>query len=285
MPYRSFFGLQRAPFSSEIEPHQLFAFEAFQQCLARLEYGVRERGMFAIIGEPGAGKTSVVRAATARLAPSSYVPLYEPVPNVNNPLVPVAEKLLADLGGKIPHHNPGGMLRRLNEALASQHEKGRTVVLTLDEAHLFDDKGLLHTKTLLNHDRDSRLAVVIVLVGGMELGRRLAQSNLEEVRQRLLFIYPLKGLKRAEMAPYLTARLRAAGCERDLFPPELADEMYKHTHGLPRLVNQLANLCLVAAANARKSPIDSDCLLQALNEAGHGPEHATERVGFAPAGR
>lgn len=57
MPYHSFFGLQRAPFSSEIEPHQLFSFEAFLQCLARLEYGARERGMVAIIGEPGAGKT------------------------------------------------------------------------------------------------------------------------------------------------------------------------------------------------------------------------------------
>ena len=130
MPYRSFYSLQRAPFSPEIEPHQLFQFEAFRQCLARLEYGVRERGMFAITGEPGAGKTSVVRAATARLAPSSYISLYEPIPNVNNPLVTVAEKLLTDLGGKVPHHNPGGTLRRLNESFAAHHEKGRTVVVT-----------------------------------------------------------------------------------------------------------------------------------------------------------
>ena len=77
----------------------------------------------------------------------------------------MAEKLLTDLGGKVPHHNPGGTLRRLNESFAAHHEKGRTVVVTLDEAHLLNDKGLLHTKTMLNHDRDSRLAVVIVLVG------------------------------------------------------------------------------------------------------------------------
>ena len=233
MPYRSFYSLQQAPFSCEIEPHQLFQFEAFRQCLARLEYGVRERGMFAITGEPGAGKTSVVRAITARLAPSSYISLYEPIPNVNNPLVSVAEKLLADLGGKVPHHNPGGTLRRLNEALAAHHDKGRTVVITLDEAHLFDDRGLRHTKTLLNHYRDSRLAVVIVLVGGPELARRLAQSNLEEVNQRLLFIYPLKGLLRNEIAPYLKARLQAAGCERDLFRRRLPTKCTSTPTGCP----------------------------------------------------
>jgi len=285
MPYRSHFGLQRAPFSSEIEPHALFPFEAFRQCQARLEYLFRERGMAVITGEPGAGKTSVVRAATARLAPSSYWSLYEPIPNLKNPLIPVAEKLLSDLGGKVPHHNPGATLRRLNEALASSHEKGRTVVLTLDEVHLFGDKGLLHTKTLLNHDRDSRVPVIIVLVGGPELTRRLAQSDMEEVRQRLLFTYPLKGLNRTEIAPYLSSRLKAASCERDLFPAEIADEMHRHTHGLPRLVNQLANLCLVAAANTRKPQVDSECLLQSLNETGRGVDPAGERVGFTPVGR
>jgi type II secretory pathway predicted ATPase ExeA len=277
MPYRSFYGLQHAPFSPEIEPHQLFQFEAFAQCKARLEYGFRERGMFAITGEPGVGKTSVVRAATARLAPSSYVSLYEPVPCVNNPLIPVAEKLLADLGGKVPHHNPGGTLRRLNEAFAAHDAKGRTVVASLDEANNFDDKGLLHTKTLLNHQQDSHLAVVLILIGSPDLSQRLAQANMEEVRQRLLFSYTLKGLKRDEVAPYLKARLQAAGCERELFPTELADEIHKHTNGLPRLVNQLANLALVAAAQAKKPLVDSECLLQALNETGRGPEPARHR--------
>jgi general secretion pathway protein A len=284
MPYRSFYGLTQAPFTSEIEPHQFFQFEAFRQCMARLEYGLRERGMFAIIGEPGAGKTSVVRAATARLAPSSYVSLYEPVPCVNNPLIPVAEKLLTDLGAKVPHHNPGGTLRRLNEAFAAHDAKGRTVVVSLDEANNFDDKGLLHTKTLLNQDRDSRLAVVLILVGTPELAHRLSQANMEEVRQRLLFSYTLKGLKRDEVGPYLKARLQAAGCERDLFSPELSDEVHKHTNGLPRLVNQLANLALVAAAQAKKPQVDSECLLQALNETGRGPEPARHR-NYAPSQR
>ena len=61
--------------------------------------------------------------------------------------------------------------------------------------------------------------------------------------------------------------------------------MYKHTHGLPRLVNQLANLCLVASANARKPGVDSECLLQALNRTGRGLDSATERVGFTTSAR
>lgn len=284
MPYRSTFNLSRAPFSAEIEPHSLFQSEAHAQCKARLDYLRRERGLAVITGEVGSGKSSVLRAFMRQLAPSSYLVLYGAVPAVPGPLRAVVEGWLEQLGEKLPFNNLARCLHLLHQTLEAIDEKGRQPFLVLDEAHLLDQRGLLQLKSLLNYDMDSRLPLALVLAGGPKLARALSLPPLEEIRQRLLFAYPLSGLKRAELEPYLAARLKQAGCERQLFPPEIVDEMYRHTQGIPRRVNQLSNLCLVAAANQRLQQIDSSCLLQALEEMGLAEEARRERSDFTAGG-
>jgi|GEM_PF-265849 len=280
MPYRTAFNLLRAPFSPEIEPHALFAFDAFKQSQARLDYLRRERGLAVITGEVGSGKTTSLRAFLRQLAPSHYHVLYGAVPNVGAPLRPVIEGWLEELGEKIPFNNLARCLSLLHQALAAMHEKGRLPFIVLDEAHQLDERSLLQLKPLLNYDMDSRLPLAMVLAGGPMLARRLTFKGLQELRQRLLFVYPIQGLTRDEMQPYLEARLKFAGCDRPLFPPEVVDEIYRHTQGVPRPVNQLAALSLVAAATTRAHQVDSSCLMQALAEMGLADETRRERLGF-----
>ena len=143
MPYRTAFGILRPPFSAEIEAHALFPFESFTQCLARL---------------------TVTRAHVKRLAPSSYLPLYAAVPsNCPNPMKAVVESLMTDLGEKISPLNPSRTLRTLFQALRASHDKGRTPIVQIDEAHNFDEKGLLGFKSFLNHDMDSHLPLAVLL--------------------------------------------------------------------------------------------------------------------------
>lgn len=280
MPYRATFNLTRAPFSPEIEPHCLFHSEAFNQCKARLDYLRRERGLAIITGEVGAGKSSALRAFLRQLAPSSYLALYGAVPAVQGPLRAVVEGWLEQLGEKIPFNNLARCLHMLHETLGAIDEKGRQPFVVFDECHLLDNRGILQLKSLLNYDMDSRLPLSVVLAGGPKLARVLSLPPLEEIRQRVLFAYPLPGLKRAEMELYLASRLKQAGCDRQLFPPEIIDEMFRHTQGIPRRVNQLANLCLVSAATKRLQQVDSSCLLQALEEMGLTEEARRERFDF-----
>lgn len=219
MPYRTAFNLTRAPFSHEIESHALYESEMFQQCQARLDYARRNRGACALCGDVGSGKTTAIRAFFSRLALSSHMPLYAAVIHVPNPLRTVVESWLDQLGERVPWLNPGRTLQVLNQALAATYEKGRLPFLVIDEAHLLDERGLLQLKTLLNHGMDSRMPLALVLSGGPALARQLAQKKLEELRQRLLFVYPYGGLTRPDVERYIAARLKAAGTDRVLFPP------------------------------------------------------------------
>lgn len=281
MPYRSSFNLLCSPFSPEIEHHALFASDSYKQCHARLDFLRRQRGMAAVLGGFGSGKTSCLRGFLGQLAPSSYHVLYAAVPNVGAPLRPIVEGWLDELGEKIPFNNLAACLRLLQRALDAIYEKGRLPFVVLDEAHQLDNRSLLQLKTLLNHEMDSRLPLALVLAGGPPLARHLAFHGLQELRQRLLFVYPFQGLAREELGPYLEARLRHAGCDRMLFPPEVVDELYRHTQGFPRIVNQLANLCLLSAATTGKHQVDSSCVRQALAEMGLAEETRRDAMSLA----
>lgn len=287
MPYRTAFNLLRAPFSHEIEPHALYESDSFEQCLARLDYARRHRGACAVTGDCGSGKTTGLRAYVSRLALSSHVPLYTAVVNIPNPLRTVVESFLEQLGERLPWLNPGRALQVLNQALAAQYEKGRLPFLIIDEAHLLDDRGLLQLKTLLNHGMDSRLPLALVLSGGPALARNLAQKKLEELRQRLLFVYPYTGMTRTEVERYLVTRLKAAGTDRILFPPAVVEDIHRHTQGIPRLVNQIANLALISAATTSKTEVDAICLRHALAEMGLMLDDGRNinRIGFGTEGR
>lgn len=253
-------------FSPEISVNALYSSESFKEGQRRLNYLVEHRGFAIITGETGAGKTTAVRAFTSRLATGSFIVLYAQVSAVRSPLRSVVEEFLALQGEKIPFNNPAKGLRSLHGALMEVSERHRLPFLIVDDAHRLDARSLLQLKTIMNFHMDSAWPLCLLLVGAPTLIRTLAARELEEIRQRLLFCYPLRGLRREEVEPYVRARLVAAGCEAALFPRDILDEIYINSQGNPRIVNQLARFCMMAAESEQKDLIDRNCLLQALAE-------------------
>lgn len=272
------FQLKRHPFSPEIEAQALFKFRCFEQGERRLEQGLNQRGMVLVAGEPGAGKTALARYFCHRLAASSYRELYAVTPMLKNPLRPVVEELLIQLGERVPFNNVARGMAILQQALLKQYDKGLLPVVVIDDVHNLTGPAWLLLKALTNYEMDSKLPLLMILLGArQELLSTLNWSRLDEVRGRLLFCFHLRGLEAEETEDYLKAHLKWAGCERPLFPKEVALELHQRANGLPRLVNRLAHSCLMAAACDRKELVDSRCLEQAASE--HLFTHSTaERI-------
>mgnify|MGYP006961826130 CR=1 FL=1 len=78
-----------------------------------------------------------------------------------------------------------------------------------------------------------------------DMDRRIAARQL---RQRIVFHYRMPGLKRAEIGAYLDHRLRVAGYHGGrVFSPFARRALYRHSGGMPRLVNILAHKAMLAA--------------------------------------
>lgn len=184
---------------------------------------------------------------------------------MKNPLRPVVDKLLTDLGEKPPFNNAARGIAQLQEAIARLHQQGLLVIVVVDEVHFLNEASWLQLKALTNFEMDSRLPLLLVLLGTRQ-EVQLGSSRLEEVRNRILFCYHLRGLEPDEIEPYLSSRLRWGGCERALFPREIAIEIHRRGSGNPRHINRLAGASLLAAAFARKELVDGPCLEQATSE-------------------
>src|SRR3954467_1051331 len=79
--YERFFGLRERPFDLTPDPRYLFLTPKHQEALTNLQYGIAQRkGVTAVLGPAGTGKTTLVRTALAALAESGARCL-----NVNNP--------------------------------------------------------------------------------------------------------------------------------------------------------------------------------------------------------
>lgn len=261
------FQFRRLPFSQEIEAQALYKFRSFEQGERRLEQGAHQKGMVLVAGEPGAGKTALARHFCHRLSSSTYRTLYTPTPMVKSPLRPVVEDLLTQVGERIPFNNAARGMTVLRDALGRLSDQGTMPVVIIDDAHHLNGIAWLQLKTIINYEMDSQLPLLMILLGAREeVLSTLSWSRLDEVRSRLAFCFLLKGLEKDETEPYLKAHLKWAGCDRALFPQEIADEIHQRTHGLPRLINRLAYSCLMAAACERKELVDGPCLEQALSE-------------------
>ena len=79
---RGYFGFERIPFDRSLAVSQLFASASRNEAVARIGYAIATRGLAAITGETGAGKTVAARAATACLDASRYQVIYLPNPQV-----------------------------------------------------------------------------------------------------------------------------------------------------------------------------------------------------------
>ena len=59
--YKTFYGFKDIPFSKDIKSQGLFMYPYFKELLSRMDYIKKYKGIMLITGEPGVGKTSLVK--------------------------------------------------------------------------------------------------------------------------------------------------------------------------------------------------------------------------------
>ena len=103
-------------------------------------------------------------------------------------------------------------------------------------------------RLLSNLETEKRKLVQVVLFGQPELNERLAQAPIRQLNQRITFHHQLRSLSRQETEQYVEHRLRVAGYAGDrLFERGSIDALYRHSGGVPRLINVIAHKALLAA--------------------------------------
>jgi type II secretory pathway predicted ATPase ExeA len=260
----AYYGFTKLPFGRDVAPASLFRSAAHSEAVARLTWCVAERGLGVLTGEVGCGKTVAARATVAGLDPSRTQVIYCANPTVGGR--GILSLVVAALGG-VPRFHRAGLVPQAAEALAcAEVERGRRVLIVIDESHLLDPDQLEDLRMITNSEMDSRSPAAVVLIGQPTLRRRLHQSTMAALDQRVTLRVHMDGMDLAETLAYIRHHVTLSGRSDPLFSDDAVAVIAHAGRGLPRAVNNLALQSLVATFAADKAIVDAAAAKMAVVE-------------------
>jgi len=252
------------PFNKDLAPSMLATTTTHAEAVARISWCVTEDALGVITGEVGAGKTVAARAALGTLDTSRHTIIY-----IGNPAIGargIYTTIITTLGGT-PRFHKAALIPQAQDALATERdERGKKVVVVLDEAHLLSTDQLEELRLLLNADMDSRSPFACLLIGQPTLRRLIKLGMFAALDQRIALRYAMAGMNAHETSTYIAHHLNLAGRSDTLFSDDAIELIHQVARGLPRAVNNLAVQALIAAYATGRNIVDESSTRTAITE-------------------
>ncbi len=141
------------------------------------------------------------------------------------------------------------------------------MLLLIDEAQDLSPEVLEQIRLISNLETDTEKLLTIVLMGQSELREILARPELRQLAQRVTAWYHITPLNRAETEDYVVHRLRVAGGAGKVeFTSTAHSAVHRASHGIPRVINLIADRALLAGYVDGTRVIDAALVTRASSE-------------------
>jgi general secretion pathway protein A len=277
MDYLDFFNLSEDPFGLTPDSHYFYPSKMHNDVLASLDYAVEQKeGFSLIIGEPGTGKTTILKIFIDRWKERAEIAL------IMTPRLSPEELLQAildDLNIHLETTNKNEMLKVFRDFLIDHSLAGKRVIIIVDEAQNLSDGCLEELRLLSNLETEKEKLLQIILVGQPELQRRLHSEELRQLDQRISIRATLRPLTAAETSDYISFRLIKAGKGSAILDDKTKKLIHKLSAGVPRLINLTASRAMMIAYIGASHHITKRHVLDTVK---HIPD-TRPKMGFHPA--
>jgi putative secretion ATPase (PEP-CTERM system associated) len=263
--YEKHFFLNCKPFELLPNPEFLFQSSTHKKAITYLDYGIKEKiGFILLTGEIGSGKTTIIRNLIKNLDSSIRLS------RVNNTKV-TSEQLISmineDFGLDVQGKNKTKLLSDLNEFLIGQYAEKAQPTLLIDEAQNLSPDLLEEIRLLSNLETDRAKLIQIILIGQPELNKVLMLPEMMQLRQRINISYHINPLTIDETVKYIRHRLHVAGNVKAInFEGDMSEQIYRFSRGIPRLINILCDLALLAAFVEGKKAVSADVVRDVIRD-------------------
>ena len=264
--YEKFFGFRERPFDLTPNPRYLVLTEVHREALSNLEYAIASRkGITLLVGEAGAGKTTLIRAAITRQPDRVHCV------HLNNPALTRSEfvEMLAEVFGLSDkaRASKAELLLELEKLLAERRKVDETTVLIVDEAQSLPLKLVEEIRLLANIETETEKLLTVIMAGQPELADRLNDRALRQLKQRVALRCELRPLTAHETAAYLAGRIKAAGgVGAHVFTREAVTRIHEFSEGIPRTISVIADNALLTGFALQQRPVTSQTVLEVCKD-------------------
>jgi type II secretory pathway predicted ATPase ExeA len=266
------YGLKFNPFSPELPTKAIFVPPKVENFCWRIEHAqVREGGFAMIHGDPGTGKSVVLRLLAQRL---SNVPDIT-VGAINHPQSNLADfyRELGDIFGVgLRPSNRWAGFKALRERWLSHLESSRIrAVLLIDEAQEMTPQALSELRLLSSARFDSQPLLCIVLAGDARLIEKLRHDDLVPLGSRIRTRLTTEFASRQELLACLEHLLADAG-NASLMSPQLRHTLCDHAAGNYRILTTMAAELLAVGAQRELPQLDEKLYLDVFAQPDSAPK-------------
>ncbi len=254
--YEEFYGLNEKPFTLQPDPSFLFMGERHKIAYTMLEYGVTNESPITVItGEIGSGKTTLVRHLLNQLDDDDYT--IGLITNTHLNFGDLMTWISMAYGLDYKDKDKVEKYQEFIDFIIDNYAQGKKVLLIVDEAQNMDPETLEELRVISNINVDKDQLIQIILVGQPELRDVLREPFLEQLAQRVSVDYHLSPFDPPETDEYISYRLSKAGGSPDIFEADARRFIHYYTDGVPRLINNIAEISLVYGFATQKKTIDA----------------------------
>ena len=262
--YLEHYRLKLKPFEIDPDPKFIWFGAMHREAFAALKNVIFEnRGLVAIMGEPGTGKSTflnaVVRSFDKQILSAK----------IHDPSLSDRDffNLVADAFGiEKSFNSKKDFFLCLTRFALDAFANSKKVLLIIDEAQRLNASLLEKIQFISNIKKEGQFLINIVFVGQNTFSE-LFKAN-RALSKTIVLSYTLQPLTETETAEYIIHRLRVAGSETEIFTSSAIAEIFRLSGGIPRLINMICDNALLSGYSLKTNKIRPEVILNS-----QGPGH------------
>ena len=249
------YGLSFHPFGSDVPVEALTTGKQIDSFLFRVTQQLRDGGFVAVTGEPGTGKSAVLRIVASRL---------QAIADTRVGIISRPQSNNADFYRELGHlfgvslspHNRWAGSKALREQWLAHIDKTRTrPVVIIDEVQEMKASVLAELRLLSSLNLDARALLTVILAGDERLSARLKTPDMLPIQSRIRTHLQLGYADSEHLYAVLDRTLEHAG-RADLITDDVKRALSTHANGNLRAMMTMADHLLSHVVQHELSRID-----------------------------
>lgn len=261
MDYLEYYKLKVHPFTNVVDNKFYYSSPQYKDALVKLKYAVdTKKGLVVVIGDIGAGKTTLARKLLEELDEDRYEATLLVIIHSSVSSEWLLKKFALQLGVKDTKEDSKiELLSQIYRRLLEINDSGKTAVLLMDEVQMLKSKEIMEEfRGLLNMEMPGGKMINLVFFGLPDLEDVLSLD--EPLKQRVAMKIAIKPFSENDTRAYIRHRLKIAESSDELFTDIAIREVYGYSHGVPRLINTICDNALLEGYLFKTKTIDESVI-------------------------